>query len=111
VVQAPIVTRKLKPLLRKAGALPNDVGEPETLLADTGYFGAVNVNACESAEIDPLIAMDRQRQDKEWRCGMLAVPDQECHRELTLLHADRILQSDVSRGPGLSSLTVSGWNL
>jgi Transposase DDE domain len=36
------------------------LGEPETLLADTGYFSAANVAACEKAEIDPLIAMGRQ---------------------------------------------------
>jgi IS5 family transposase len=33
------------------------LGQPETLLADTGYFSAANVVACEKAEIEPLIAM------------------------------------------------------
>jgi hypothetical protein len=36
------------------------LGEPETLLADTGYFSAANVEACEKAGIEPLIAMGRQ---------------------------------------------------
>ena len=36
------------------------LGDPETLLADTGYFSAANVEACEKAEIEPLIAMGRQ---------------------------------------------------
>ena len=30
------------------------------MLADTGYFSAANVAACEAAGIDPLIAMGRQ---------------------------------------------------
>ncbi len=32
----------------------------ECLLADTGYFSAANVAACEKAGIEPLIAMGRQ---------------------------------------------------
>ena len=35
-------------------------GEAETLLADTGYFSTANVEACEQAGIEPLIAMGRQ---------------------------------------------------
>ncbi len=47
-------------MLGKIGLLSKELGEPETLLADTGYFSAGNVAACEKAEIEPLIAMDRQ---------------------------------------------------
>ena len=47
-------------MLGKIGALPEELGEPETLLADTGYFSAANVEACEKAGIEPLIAMGRQ---------------------------------------------------
>jgi IS5 family transposase len=47
-------------MLGKLGALPDDMGKPENLLADTGYFSAANVEACESAGIEPLIAMGRQ---------------------------------------------------
>jgi hypothetical protein len=60
VVQAPNDTQQLEPMLGKIGALPEDLGEPETLLADTGYFSAANVEACEKAGIEPLIAMGRQ---------------------------------------------------
>ena len=48
-------------MLDKLIALPKELGDPETLLADTGYFSARNVEACEKAGIDPLIAMGRQR--------------------------------------------------
>ena len=40
--------------------LPDVLGKVDTLLADTGYFSAANVGACEAAGIDPLIAMGRQ---------------------------------------------------
>lgn len=60
VVQAPNDKQQLEPMLEKIGALPEELGETETLLADTGYFSARNVEACEKAGIDPLIAMGRQ---------------------------------------------------
>ena len=49
VVQAPNDKQQLEPMLGKIGALPEELGEPETLLADTGYFSAANVEACETA--------------------------------------------------------------
>ena len=60
VVLAPNDKQQLEPMLGKIGALPEELGEPETLLADTGYFSAANVEACEKAGIEPLIAMGRQ---------------------------------------------------
>ena len=47
-------------MLKQIDALPDALGEAETLLADTGYFSAANVTACMAAGIDPLIAMGRQ---------------------------------------------------
>jgi len=47
-------------MLGKIGALPEELGEVETLLADTGYFRTANVEACEKAGIEPLIAIGRQ---------------------------------------------------
>jgi len=60
VVQATNDKQQLQPMLGRLGALPAELGEVETLLADTGYFSEANVEACVAAEIDPLIAMGRQ---------------------------------------------------
>ena len=60
VVQAPNDKNQVEPMLGKIGALPEALGEAETLLADTGYFSAGNVEACEKAGIEPAIAMGRQ---------------------------------------------------
>src|ERR1700682_1461255 len=60
VVLAPNDKQQLEPMLGKIGALPEELGEPETLLADTGNFRAANVEACAAAGIEPLIAMGRQ---------------------------------------------------
>jgi hypothetical protein len=60
VVQAPNDKQQIEPMLNHIGTLPDELGEVDTLLADTGYFSAANVAACEAAGIDPLIAMGRQ---------------------------------------------------
>lgn len=60
VVQATNDKQQLEPMLGKLSALPEELGEVETLLADSGYFSEANVQACVTAGIDPLIAMGRQ---------------------------------------------------
>jgi transposase len=60
VVQAPNDKQQIEPTLEKLGALPDVLGNVENLLADTGYFSAANVAACETAGVKPVIAMGRQ---------------------------------------------------
>ena len=60
VTQAANDKQQIEPMLGKVARLPAELGAPETLLADTGYFSAANVAACHAAGIDPLIAMGRQ---------------------------------------------------
>jgi transposase len=60
VVQAPNDKGQVEPMLGKIVALPEELGDAETLLADSGYFSAGNVEACEQAGIEPVIAMGRQ---------------------------------------------------
>ena len=51
---------QVEPTLEKIAALPEELGEVENLLADTGYFSADNVEACDKAGVTPVIAMGRQ---------------------------------------------------
>ena len=60
VVQAANDKQQLEPMVEKLKALPEELGKPETLLADNGYFSAANVTACEAGNIAPLIAPGRQ---------------------------------------------------
>jgi hypothetical protein len=62
VVQASNDKQQVAPMLAKLDKLPDELGAVETLLADTGYFSAANVQACVAAEIDPLIAMGKAGQ-------------------------------------------------
>ena len=60
VTQAPNDKNQIEPILDEIDALPDELGEVETLLADTGYFSAANVDACDAAGIEPMIAAGRQ---------------------------------------------------
>jgi IS5 family transposase len=56
VVQAANDKQQIEPMLNQIDALPDELGEAETLLADTVYFSATNVSARGAAGVDPLIA-------------------------------------------------------
>ena len=60
VVQAPDDKGQVELILEKIGALPENLGKVEHLLADAGYFSAGNVDACARAGVEPVIAMGRQ---------------------------------------------------
>src|SRR5271165_7198058 len=59
VVQAANDKQQLEPMLGKLTALPADLGRPQTMLGDNGYFSAANVAACAAAGIEPLLALGR----------------------------------------------------
>lgn len=65
LVMAPHVTQagndkeQVVPMLAKLQALPEELNQPEKFLADSGYFSEKNVEACEAARIEPLIAVGR----------------------------------------------------
>ncbi|MBW4055030.1 MAG: IS1182 family transposase [Proteobacteria bacterium] len=55
---------ELEPTLKNLVALPRQLGTVTELLADSGYFGETNVNACVREEITPYIAVDRQSHNR-----------------------------------------------
>lgn len=60
VVQAPNDKQQIEPMLNELKGLPAEIGTPDTLLADNGYFSDANVVACAAAGVDPLIATGRE---------------------------------------------------
>ena len=60
VTQAPNDKNQIEPILDVIDALPDELGDVDRLLADTGYFSAANVDACEAAGIESMIASGRQ---------------------------------------------------
>ncbi len=67
VVQATNDKREIAPALEALARLPEALGRPETLLADSGYFSEANVEACAEAGIAPLIAQRREHHHLSWR--------------------------------------------
>lgn len=61
VTQAPNDKQQVVPMLERLQALPEGLNQPEQLSADAGYCSADNVDACEQAGIEPLIALGRER--------------------------------------------------
>jgi hypothetical protein len=59
VTQAGNDSGQVKPMLAVLERQQEQLGQPSHFLADTGYFSAANVDACEQAGITPLIAMKR----------------------------------------------------
>jgi transposase len=76
VVQAPNDKQQMAPMLEKIDALPEGLGDVETLLADNGYFSEANVAQCTAAEVEPLIAVGREPHHPSWR-ERFAVPPPE----------------------------------
>jgi len=74
VVQAPNDKQQIEPMLEKLAALPEQLGQPDTLLADNGYFSEANVAACAAANIEPLIATGRQPHHPSWQERFAAAP-------------------------------------
>ena len=74
VVQVANDKEQIKPMLDRLGRLPEALGKPETLLADSGYFSKANVTACAEAKIAPLIAMGRDRHHLSWKDRFAAAP-------------------------------------
>jgi IS5 family transposase len=61
VTQATNDKEQVAPTIEKLQALPEGLNRPERCVADAGYFSAANVDACEAAGIEPLIAVARDQ--------------------------------------------------
>jgi transposase len=67
VTQATNDKEQVEPMMEKMQANPEGLNQPDTILADTGYFSQKNVTACNTAKITPLIAVKRDEHHPEWR--------------------------------------------
>lgn len=61
VTQACHDLEQLMPMHDQLATLPASLGQPKELVADTGFYSARNVEACEAHGIDPFIAVKRDQ--------------------------------------------------
>ena len=74
VTQAANDKEQLVPMVEKLEALPEELGRAECILADNGYLSEANVEHCEAAQIEPLIAMGRCRHHGTWKQRFAPAP-------------------------------------
>jgi transposase len=67
VSQATNDKQQIAPMLEKMQANPEGLNQPQTLLADTGYFSEKNVETCVQNQVIPLIAVKRDEHYPDWR--------------------------------------------
>jgi transposase len=67
LTQAANDKQQLKPMIDKLRALPRKLGRVKRALADSGYLSEANVEHCAQAQIEPLIAMKRERHNAGWK--------------------------------------------
>ncbi len=67
LTQAANDKQQIEPMIERIAALPASLGKVESLLADTGYCSTANIAACETAGIEPYIAVAREDHHPDWR--------------------------------------------
>jgi hypothetical protein len=67
LTQAANDKQQLKPMIDTLKALPRQLGRVARVLADSGYLSEANVEHCAAAQIEPLIAMKRERHNTGWK--------------------------------------------
>jgi transposase len=61
--QQPNDKQQIEPAIEALENLPDQLGQVNELIADTGFFSQSNVDACEAADISPLIAVGRDKHN------------------------------------------------
>jgi len=67
LTQAPNDKEQIEPMLATLKGQAEALGALECLIADTGFCSQKNIEACEAADIDPLIAVARDEHHPGWR--------------------------------------------
>ena len=74
VVQAPNDKEQIQPMVAQLQGRKEALGQPAVLIADNGYFSEANVKACQQANIEPLIALGRERHHVSWKDRFAQAP-------------------------------------
>jgi hypothetical protein len=55
-------------------AIPAELGTPDAVAMDTGYFSEGNVTVCEERDIEPYIATGREPHHRNWKAHLAQLP-------------------------------------
>jgi len=75
--------KELEPAL---DSIPEQIGKPKVVIADSGYYSEANVKKCESRKISPYIATGRMKHNEklESRFNLEQVSESQEHSDKTL---------------------------
>jgi hypothetical protein len=99
VTQAANDKQQVAPMLEKLQALPEGLNQPEQLLADAGYFSEANVDACEAAGIEPLIAVKRDEHHPPFTQSASDEPPELPANPTPVQRMTRRLKTGAGRAP------------
>ena len=63
ITQAPNDKREVAPALEKLTTLPDRIGQPDAILADSGFYSEKNVELCNNKGVTPYFAQARQKHN------------------------------------------------
>jgi N-methylhydantoinase B len=66
ISQAPNDKQELKAALKALQALPEELGSPERITADNGYYSEDNITETTDRELVPYLATGRQEHNQRW---------------------------------------------
>lgn len=66
ISQAPNDKQQLEPALDALEDLPEQLGDPERIAADNGYYSEANISKATDRNITPYLATGRQKHNQRW---------------------------------------------
>jgi hypothetical protein len=66
LTQAPNDKQQVQPMIKVLQEQAPQLGDVQTLIADTGYCSETNVKVCKEAKIEPLLCVARQNHHPHW---------------------------------------------
>lgn len=66
ISQAPNDKQQVEPALDQLEALPEQLGDPERIAADNGYYSEANIAEATDRDLTPYLAPGRQKHNQRW---------------------------------------------
>jgi len=78
-------------------ALAAEVGQPEAVAMDNGYFSQHNIQACEQLGIDPYIATGREPHHLDWHTFFQHQPEPPAEEASAMIKMAYKLRTDIGQ--------------
>lgn len=78
-------------------ALPVEIGTPEAVAMDNGYFSETNIQGCEQLGIDPYIATGREPHHLDWHSFFQQQPEPPAAEASPIVKMAYKLQTEIGR--------------